>query len=193
MRDPAWYTGTVNQQSVTLPRCAPAAGLILVVGAGMCLAGPIGTHPTGGRVASLLNGRPLPTEILIERRRRSPATAGLALSDIRRWTDLAWDSIAEILGVSRKSVHNWASGDEPTGANVDRLSQLHERAQELHARHGPAMAGVTLAIENGAKAKISRSSPRTLPADVGPVLVAQVPSNAPVLRAAGKRARVRQG
>lgn len=191
MRDPTPVSCSARNQSITLPRYAPAAGLIIAVGAGMCLAGPAGTHASGGRVASLLTGLPLPVEMVVDRRRRMPTTASLALSEIRRWTNLAWGSVAELLGVSRRTVHNWASGEEPTGVNIERLAQLHERARELHERHGPVMAGTTLAIENGATARISRTSPRALPADAPPILSAEFASDTPVLRVAGRRKRVR--
>ncbi len=184
-------SGSVRNRSVTLPRCAPAAGLVVAVGAGICLAGPTSTQSAGGRSVSLLSGRPLMIEALSDRRRNMPSTARAALSEIRRWTHLAWSSVAEILGVSRKTVHNWANGDEPKGHNLILLTQLHSRSHELNARHGAAMAGTTLAIEHGVTARISRASPRIMPSNVPAILTADTTAEGPALQVVGKRSRVR--
>ena len=46
-----------------------------------------------------------------------------------RWlyteSGLTWDQLSRVLGVSRRSVHSWASGQRVSGRNLERLSQVY--------------------------------------------------------------------
>lgn len=44
-----------------------------------------------------------------------------AISDLRRISGLTWEQLAELFGVSRRSVHFWASGKPLNAANEQRL------------------------------------------------------------------------
>jgi transcriptional regulator with XRE-family HTH domain len=47
-----------------------------------------------------------------------------AIAEIRRLTGLTWEQLGEILGVSRRSVHFWASGKSLSAANEQRLLRV---------------------------------------------------------------------
>ena len=47
-----------------------------------------------------------------------------AISELRRISGLTWDQLGQLLGVSRRSVHFWASGKPPNASNEKRLMQV---------------------------------------------------------------------
>jgi DNA-binding transcriptional regulator YiaG len=51
-------------------------------------------------------------------------SAGPAISELRRISGLTWDQLARLFGVSRRSLHFWASGKAPTAANEEHLHRL---------------------------------------------------------------------
>lgn len=175
--------------SVALPDRLPASCAVLVLGAGALLAGSSGTTPTGGRVVSPLSIQPIVQEMSVDRRRRLSVSSSKALSDIRLWTGLAWGAIADILKVSRKTVHNWSSGEEPSGINADRLSALHDRASALFSRLGSTGAGLALSAENAVEPRGGRASPRRNPLLAGPILENDRSLVAAPLKILGTRSR----
>lgn len=48
---------------------------------------------------------------------RPADTAAAAMLEIRRRADLTWDELAEVFGVTRRSVHHWASGNAVNSKN----------------------------------------------------------------------------
>lgn len=52
------------------------------------------------------------------------APAGEALGEVRRLSGLTWEQLAELLGVSRRTLHFWASGKPMNAANEERLHQV---------------------------------------------------------------------
>jgi DNA-binding transcriptional regulator YiaG len=53
---------------------------------------------------------------------RAPADA--AIGELRRLTGLTWDQLSRLFGVSRRSVHFWASGKMMTPANEEKLQRV---------------------------------------------------------------------
>jgi len=54
-----------------------------------------------------------------------PATsADAAIGEVRRLSGLTWEQLAELLGVSRRTLHFWASGKPMNAPNEERLHQL---------------------------------------------------------------------
>jgi len=53
----------------------------------------------------------------------TPAEAG-ALSELRRLSDLSWDQLARILGVTRRTLHFWASGKAMARSNEEHLQRV---------------------------------------------------------------------
>lgn len=59
-----------------------------------------------------------------------------AISELRRISGLTWEQLGELFGVSRRSVHFWASGKPMNAANEERL--LHVLAIMRKADRGDA-------------------------------------------------------
>jgi len=83
----------------------------------------------------------------------SPPTDAQPLMELRRLSGLSWEQIAAMLGVDRRSVHNWAAGKPIALKNQQRIGELlsflqfmdrgaaHENVALLLA---PTAAGPTL-------------------------------------------------
>jgi DNA-binding transcriptional regulator YiaG len=52
------------------------------------------------------------------------ASSRSALMELRRLSDLTWERLGELFGVSRRSLHFWASGKPQNSANEERLQRL---------------------------------------------------------------------
>jgi transcriptional regulator with XRE-family HTH domain len=52
------------------------------------------------------------------------ATAGEAIGEVRRLSGLTWEQLADLLGVSRRTLHFWASGKPVNAANEERLHRV---------------------------------------------------------------------
>jgi transcriptional regulator with XRE-family HTH domain len=50
--------------------------------------------------------------------------AGPTIGELRRLSGLTWDQLARLFGVSRRSLHFWASGKPMAPANEERLRQI---------------------------------------------------------------------
>ena len=57
-------------------------------------------------------------------RQRGDGRTSSAVLEIRRLSGLTWEQLAKLLGVSRRSVHFWASGKTLTGSNETRVFDL---------------------------------------------------------------------
>lgn len=82
--------------------------------------------------------------------RRSMATNGAettrkAVSELRRISGLTWEQLGELFGVSRRSVHFWASGKPLNAVNEQRLMQILDIVRE--ADRGDARSTRTALFE----------------------------------------------
>lgn len=59
-----------------------------------------------------------------------------AVSELRRISGLTWEQLAALFGVSRRSVHFWASGERLNAANHERLMSVLDVVR--HADRGTA-------------------------------------------------------
>ena len=50
--------------------------------------------------------------------------AGAVIGELRRLSGLTWDQLARLFGVSRRSVHFWASGKPMAPSNEEHLRRL---------------------------------------------------------------------
>jgi len=65
-----------------------------------------------------------------------PATTRAALAEVRRVSGLTWEQLGSVFGVSRRSVHFWASGKALNAANEEKLMRLLDFVR--HADRGSA-------------------------------------------------------
>lgn len=54
----------------------------------------------------------------------SPTPAGAALGELRRLSGLTWDELARVFGVSRRSLHFWASGASMARGDEEHLQRV---------------------------------------------------------------------
>lgn len=62
---------------------------------------------------------------------------------------LTWDQIARALGVSRRSVHLWASGGRVSSRNAEHLASMYAAVREVDAPHARARRDALLAHRSG--------------------------------------------
>jgi len=73
------------------------------------------------------------------------------VNTLRKDTGLTWDQIAGLLSTSRRSVHNWASGEPITSANHERLSRIAATVQQMSRGNAAANRALLLSsVEDGA-------------------------------------------
>lgn len=51
-------------------------------------------------------------------------TPSAAIAELRRRSGLTWDQLARLFGVSRRSIHFWASGEGLSAVNEERLGRM---------------------------------------------------------------------
>jgi DNA-binding transcriptional regulator YiaG len=73
--------------------------------------------------------------------------AGAAIAELRRMSGLTWDQLARLFGVSRRSLHFWASGSALTPANQEKLQRV--LAEIRKADRGSATANRTMLLSAG--------------------------------------------
>jgi DNA-binding transcriptional regulator YiaG len=54
----------------------------------------------------------------------TPEPAGAAIGELRRISGLTWDQLARVFGVSRRSLHFWASGKPMAPSNEEHLQRV---------------------------------------------------------------------
>lgn len=59
-----------------------------------------------------------------------PDVTGRAVSELRRVSGLTWEQLAQVFGVSRRSVHFWASGRPMNSANEQHLLKVLDIVRE---------------------------------------------------------------
>lgn len=67
-----------------------------------------------------------------------------AIAELRRLSGLTWEQLARLFGVSRRSLHFWASGKPLTPANEERLNRMLATVRRID--RGSAAANRTLLL-----------------------------------------------
>jgi hypothetical protein len=74
-----------------------------------------------------------------------------ALFQLKRMSGLNWDQIAKLMAVSRRAVHNWASGEAISSKNQERLGALAVAVQRID--RGNAEANRTFILQGEYKGR----------------------------------------
>lgn len=78
-------------------------------------------------------------------------TPSAVLAELRRRSGLTWDQLARLCGVSRRSVHFWASGESPRGDHHERLMRLVEAIRYVDRGSAPSTrAALITPLDSGA-------------------------------------------
>lgn len=51
--------------------------------------------------------------------------------ELRRLTGLSWEQLSSLLGVSRRTLHNWATGGEIAAKNEEKLARVHSTINRI--------------------------------------------------------------
>lgn len=62
---------------------------------------------------------------------RAASSSGPALLELRRLSGLTWENLAELFGVSRRTLHFWASGKPQNSSNERRLRRMLAALHEI--------------------------------------------------------------
>jgi DNA-binding transcriptional regulator YiaG len=109
-------------------------------------------RPVGTSVTSALPVEPMvePTE-----QTTSGATivsedrAGAVIAELRRTSGLTWDQLARLCGVSRRSLHFWASGSTMTSANEEKLQRVLAEIRQADRGSAAANRAMLLSADTG--------------------------------------------
>jgi hypothetical protein len=71
--------------------------------------------------------------------------AGAAIGELRRLSGFTWDQLARLFGVSRRSLHFWASGKVMTPANEEHLHRVLATIRKIDRGMADANRSVLLA------------------------------------------------
>ncbi|PKN56512.1 MAG: transcriptional regulator [Deltaproteobacteria bacterium HGW-Deltaproteobacteria-14] len=75
----------------------------------------------------------------------TPADAGAAIAELRRLSGLTWEQLARLFGVSRRSLHFWASGKALAPSNEEHLQRLLRVVRAVDRGSASANRAVLLA------------------------------------------------
>jgi DNA-binding transcriptional regulator YiaG len=73
--------------------------------------------------------------------------AGAAIGELRRLSGLTWDKLAHLFGVSRRSLHFWASGKAMTARNEEHLQRVLAVLRKVD--RGSASTNRTMLLSGG--------------------------------------------
>ena len=169
-----WGPRAVNQRRVYIglpAMTAPKASATIAIGIGLAACGQVSTNSVGYQTLQLAEIKSNTIASVVTDRRRRYASAAQALSEIRLWAGLAWGTIADMLQVSRQTVHQWANGVEPAGQRADALWDLHALAEEKSVL-GQSAAMTLLTLRYRVEAKPLRAWPKRSTANPGAILTA---------------------
>jgi len=76
-----------------------------------------------------------------------PSAAGPAISELRRISGLTWDQLARLFGLSRRSLHYWASGGALTAANEEHLQRLLAATRKIDRGTASENRAALLAVD----------------------------------------------
>lgn len=79
-------------------------------------------------------------------------SAGAAIGELRRLSGLTWDQLARMFGVSRRSLHFWASGKPITPGHEERLQRILAVLRKID--RGAAHANRTALLSAGVDGSI---------------------------------------
>lgn len=96
---------------------------VSMTSAGVAIGGSyvIAAQPSTDNVVVIRDAVEAPTP---DTTRQIPKTPRLILEDLKSTSGLTWDQVARLLGVSRRAIHNWASGGALTAANDESLRRI---------------------------------------------------------------------
>lgn len=72
-----------------------------------------------------------PCIMVAARAEETKAPIQLMISELKEGSGLTWDQIGKLVGVSRRAVHNWLSGQVAKPAHVEAVSNLLDRVRAL--------------------------------------------------------------
>lgn len=78
--------------------------------------------------------------------------AGEAIAELRSLSGLTWDQLARLLGVSRRSLHLWASGKPMAATNQEKLARVLAILKQLD--RGTAVANRTWLLAPSAEGQL---------------------------------------
>ena len=130
---PALYESAARRGTTSLSR--PAGGrdhapqYVIVVSGGLSIVGTSSAGPTRlweapyvHRADTTVSGSKW--DLVGIQTDAEPKVAGGAISELRRISGLTWHQLGQLLGVSRRSVHYWASGKPLNASNEERLMRV---------------------------------------------------------------------
>lgn len=86
-----------------------------------------------------------------------------ALATIRRLVGFTWEELAHQFGVSRRAVHDWASGKQLSRKNEEAVKSLVQRARDLDTGSPTATRSLMTAASNGQSPQpLFQPAPRTM-------------------------------
>jgi len=117
--------------------------------------GALITEKTCSSIAQILDGlsatSAAPALVIVEPDICDQKTANELLFELRRLSGLSWDQIAELCGVSRRSVHFWASGKPISKSNHRRLGSLVSVMRHVDRGYGELNQQLLLAPGDGGR------------------------------------------
>jgi transcriptional regulator with XRE-family HTH domain len=75
--------------------------------------------------------------------------AGAAIGELRRLSGFTWDQLARLFGVSRRSLHFWASGKAMTPANEEHLHRVLATIRKIDRGTATANRAALLSSKDG--------------------------------------------
>jgi DNA-binding transcriptional regulator YiaG len=76
-------------------------------------------------------------------------SSGAAIGELRRRTGLTWDQLTRLFGVSRRSLHFWASGKPMTSTNEEHLQRVLSVVREIDRGDAAANRAELLTAREG--------------------------------------------
>ena len=131
--DPLLYESAISNAPTSYS--GPAAGhghapqFVIVVSGELLIAGTSSAGPTRLWEAPYVHNADATVcgsnrDLTGTRTRREPGATRKAISELRRISGLTWHQLGQLLGVSRRSVHYWASGKPLNAGNRKRLMRV---------------------------------------------------------------------
>jgi len=78
-----------------------------------------------------------------------PQSSSSALMELRRISGLTWDQLAHLFGVTRRSLHFWASGKPLSPAHEERLHKLLAMLRKLNRGSAKENRSLLLSVQDG--------------------------------------------
>ena len=129
---PALHDAAVREGTTSLSR--PAGGrdhalrYVIAVSGALSIVGTSSARPTRlwapyvQRTNATVSGSK--PDLTVTQTRRELEATRRAISELRRISGLTWHQLGRLLGVSRRTVHNWASGKPLNADNEERLMRV---------------------------------------------------------------------